>query len=129
MKVIIAGSRTINDYSTLLRALENFPYDITEVVCGGAVGVDSLGERWARVKNIPVTHMPAEWNRYGNSAGPIRNRKMAEYADCALVIWDGKSKGAHNLIENMKRLNKRQVVYVESKDLEGLDLDAGIGSV
>ncbi len=50
--------------------------------------------------------MPAEWGKHGNSAGPIRNREMAKYADMAIVLWDGYSPGAKNMVEEMRRLNK-----------------------
>ena len=43
MKVIIAGSRNFTDYKVLQDAIKNSGFKITEVVSGGAKGVDSLG--------------------------------------------------------------------------------------
>lgn len=40
-----------------------------------------------------IIPMPADWDRYGNAAGPIRNRKMAEVADALVAVWDGRSPG------------------------------------
>jgi YspA, cpYpsA-related SLOG family len=108
MKVVIAGSRKIHEdyYKDLLIAIKNSGYEITEVVSGCAIGVDRMGERFARSMNIPVKPMPADWTRYGTSAGPIRNKKMAEYADAAIILWDGESPGSKNMFENMKTLGK-----------------------
>lgn len=118
MKVIIAGSRNISDYKLVVETIKRSGYDITEVVSGCATGVDRLGEQWAIANDIPVKEMPADWNRYGNSAGPQRNKAMAEYADAAIVIWDGKSRGTRNMIENMIRRKKPYHIGMTSATLE-----------
>jgi hypothetical protein len=112
MKIVIAGSRTINDYKLLIEALKNFPYEITEVVCGCAVGVDTLGETWATANNIKIKKMPANWNEYGKAAGVIRNRQMAEYADAGLILWDGDSPGSKNMVQELNKLNKIAIVKI-----------------
>ena len=99
MKVIIAGSRTIDDYEAVCRAVENSGFKPTEIVSGGARGVDRLGERWAKEHGVPVKKFSAEWDKYGRSAGYKRNRQMAEYADALVVLWDGKSPGTKHMID------------------------------
>lgn len=118
MKVIIAGSRNVKDYSLVVQSIVRSGYDITEVVSGCATGVDTLGEQWARANGVPIKEMPANWNKYGNSAGPIRNRDMAEYADAAVVVWDGESRGSRNMIENMIRRKKPYYIGMTSATLE-----------
>lgn len=102
MRVIIAGSRVINDPSVLGRAISDSGFLITEVVCGCASGVDELGRRWAMENNIPVRKFPAAWedlsvpnaliitrpdgSRYNHNAGYSRNIEMAEYADALIAI-------------------------------------------
>lgn len=116
MKVIIAGSRTINDIKLITKAIEASQFDITEVVCGDAKGVDLLGSSWAHLNDIPVKHFPADWsnikvkgaqireNKYGKynaKAGIMRNEEMAKYAGKnggLIAIWDGKSTGTANMI-------------------------------
>lgn len=100
MKVIIAGSRTIRDYREVTKAIEQSGFEITEVVSGGAMGVDLLGERWARRNGIPVKCFVADWYEYGKSAGPIRNTEMALYADALILVWDGESRGSANMKMN-----------------------------
>lgn len=113
MKVVIAGSRSITDkyYKQLLTAIEYSKFEITEVVSGCAIGVDKMGEKYARCNDISVKQMPADWNKYGKSAGPIRNKQMADYTDAAIILWDGKSAGTSNMISNMTKLNKPLYLY------------------
>lgn len=126
MKVIIAGTRykdkankiPFDDFKLIVEAVERSGFEITEVVCGMAIGVDKLGEQWAIANNIPVKEMPANWNAHGKAAGPIRNRQMAEYADAAVIVWDGVSDGSRNMINEMIRKKKPYyVALTESKDV------------
>lgn len=103
MKTIIAGGRDNDDYQLLCTVIKWRDKPITEVVSGGAQGVDRLGEEWAYDNNVPVKVFPADWTAQGNAAGPIRNRKMAQYADALIAIWDGHSKGTRNMISEAKR--------------------------
>lgn len=103
MKVIIAGSRDLADMATVERAVEQ-AYEtrgiaISQVVSGNARGVDKLGEQWADKRKIPVAVFPADWNKFGNSAGVRRNVEMAQYADALIAVWDGKSRGTKHMIE------------------------------
>lgn len=102
MKTIIAGSRGITLYDILLRAVSETPWQITEVVSGRARGVDTLGELWAFRNNILLTKFPADWDRYGRQAGYVRNIEMGDYAEAALILWDGKSRGTGHMIDIAK---------------------------
>ena len=105
MKVIIAGSRDITDFKTVNDVVQPYLKNITEIVCGCANGVDKLGWEIGEISDTPVKFFPADWNKHGKAAGPIRNKQMAEYADAAIVIHNG-SRGSLNMIEQMKKLNK-----------------------
>jgi hypothetical protein len=98
MKVIIAGSRTITDMREVTAAIAASGFDITEVVCGGARGVDALGWEWAWRNCIPRKEFPALWERYGKSAGYKRNVQMAEYAEALIAITTG-SRGTQHMID------------------------------
>lgn len=101
MKVIIAGSRSIDDYDLVCQAIKESGWEdkITEVVSGDCYGIDKLGAEWAIYRHIPIKTFPARWDLYGLSAGPIRNAKMAEYADALILIWSGSSKGSKSMKE------------------------------
>lgn len=113
MKIIIAGGRDFNNYPHLEKIMDyyNKKGDITEIVCGMAYGADSHGEYWARCNGIDVAEFPADWGKYGNRAGPVRNGEMADYADSLIVFWDGKSRGTKNMITQMEKLQKPNVVF------------------
>jgi hypothetical protein len=114
MKTIIAGSRNIIDYSLVLDAYNKAPFAITEIVSGGARGVDKLGEEVARNKGLPIKIFPADWTKYGNRAGPIRNAEMAKYADALIAVWDGQSKGTFNMIQ--QATNKGLEIFIYRLD-------------
>jgi hypothetical protein len=114
MKVVIAGSRSINEWGHVYTAIKRSGFIIYEVVTGKANGVDMLGEFYAEIKGLPLKEFPVtkeDWATLGRGAGPIRNRKMAEYADAAIVVWDGRSKGSLSMINEMKRLGKPCFVW------------------
>lgn len=98
MKTIIAGSRSITEYSLLLKAVHLSGFQISLVISGCAQGVDSLGERYAREHHLPLRRFPAQWARFGKSAGFIRNEQMAYHADALLLLWNGFSAGSQNML-------------------------------
>lgn len=61
--------------------------------------MDKLGEKWALENGIRVKHFYPDWDTYGRAAGPMRNAKMAEYADVCIVIWDGTSRGSKSMLQ------------------------------
>lgn len=111
MKTIIAGSRTIEDYDIVLAAILASNFDITEVVSGTAKGVDILGERFAEDIEIAIKKFPADWDKYGKRAGYIRNEEMADYANAAICVWDGESRGTQHMINIATKKNLKLFVY------------------
>jgi hypothetical protein len=113
MKTIIAGSRTITDYDRVKNAIESSGFKVTTVISGTARGVDQLGEKWALENNIPVEKYPADWSRWGSSAGPIRNKEMAEIADACIIVWDRESNGTKNMM--MQAIKNGLKLYVHDQ--------------
>jgi hypothetical protein len=111
MKTIIAGCRNIDNEILVWGVIKQSGIRITEVVSGGAKGVDKLGEDWANFIKVPVKLFPAQWDKYGKVAGPMRNEKMAEYADALIAIWDGKSSGTRNMI-NTAITNRLKIIHI-----------------
>jgi len=105
MKVIVAGSRTFTDYELLKLTCDNIKNKITEIVSGGARGADKLGEQYAVESGFSIKQFPADWDRWGKSAGYKRNAEMAEYADALIAFWDGSSKGTKHMIDLAKKNN------------------------
>lgn len=103
--VIIAGSRVFNDYQMLARHCDYLfsAHKPTSIISGTARGADTLGERYAKERGIPVQRFPAQWDKYGKRAGYLRNQEMLDHADGLIAAWDGKSKGTAHMIEIAKQ--------------------------
>lgn len=113
MRVIIAGGREINlSLEKVVEIVKASGYAVTEVVSGGAPGVDKSGEAFATQSNIPTVVFPADWEKYPGRAGPIRNSKMALYAE-ALIAVPGAGPGTQDMIRKMRALNKPVFVWSE----------------
>lgn len=115
MKIIIAGSRQITDRSVVDQAMRDcgWALEVTEIVSGGAPGVDYLGECWAHDNHVALRRFPADWKKYGKHvAGRLRNAEMARYANALVAIWDGESQGTSHMID-VARLHNLKVFVVE----------------
>ena len=107
MKVAVIGSRElwVNDLEKYL------PENTTEIVSGGARGVDTCAKNYAVRNNIKLTEFLPEYDKYGKIAPLLRNNEIIEYADMVLAFWDGKSRGTYYVINKCKELNKPFRVY------------------
>ena len=114
-KVVIAGGRDFGNvrlrgelqasrdfitlYNTMDKLLvEQLKANTITIISGGAQGADSLGERYARMRNFGLIKVKADWNRHKRSAGFIRNKEMLNIADGVVCFWDGKSTGTGHMI-------------------------------
>lgn len=109
IKVIVAGSRTFKNYELLRKKLDyylqNYTRDEIEIVCGKAKGADTLGEKYAFIRGIPIKYFPANWDKYGKSAGYKRNAEMAKYATHCIIFWNGISKGSKHMADIARENN------------------------
>lgn len=102
MRVIIAGSRGITDFAAVCDAVQRSDFPITRVLSGMARGVDTLAIRYAEENRLPLDAFPAQWGKWGRSAGYRRNVEMAQNADALIAIWDGQSPGTKHMIDVAK---------------------------
>lgn len=109
MKLAIVGGRNFNDYHLLLEKLYFFfeaHSQFDTLISGGAKGADSLGERWANHWGIKIERYLPDWDKYGKSAGFIRNQLIVDACDIVIAFWDGKSKGTADTINKAKIAKK-----------------------
>lgn len=99
MKIAIVGSRSI----TVNNLGDYLPENTTEIVSGGAIGVDRSARNYAKTHNIKLKEFLPEYERYGRSAPLKRNLQIIDYADEVIAFWDGMSHGTRFVIENCKR--------------------------
>jgi predicted Rossmann fold nucleotide-binding protein DprA/Smf involved in DNA uptake len=108
MKLAIIGSRTLSGI-----CLEKYlPAGVTEIVSGGAKGVDRLAASYAKEHRIPLTEFLPDYQSYGSAAPLVRNRRIAEYADEALVFWDGVSHGTRYTAEQFRKQGKKVLLIL-----------------
>ena len=94
--VCVNGSRDIT-FVDLDRFIN--PKHVGAVVTGGAAGVDTIAEHWAKKHNLEwICYLP-QWDIYGKKAGMIRNIEMLQFADVLISFWDGKSAGTKQALE------------------------------
>ena len=108
MKVAVIGSRNlkVDDLGKYL------PEGVTEIVSGGARGVDTCAREYARANKIKLTEFLPEYDKYGRGAPLRRNITIIEYSDLVLAFWDGSSHGTKYVIDNCKKRGVPVKVYV-----------------
>jgi hypothetical protein len=116
MKVIIAGSRAINEYTSVCLAVQRSGFPISRVLSGMAAGVDTLAIRYAAENGLPLDAYPAQWSKWGRSAGYKRNVQMAHNADGLIAVWDGQSRGTRHMIEVTKARGLQVFVVLQSAE-------------
>lgn len=108
MKVAIIGSRNLGVID-----LENFlPENVTEIVSGGAKGVDTCAKEYALTHNIKLTEFLPDYKQYGRGAPLKRNLEIIAYSDMVLAFWDGTSRGTKYVIDNCKKHGVPIKVYL-----------------
>lgn len=106
MRIIIAGTREM-DYDTahhaIIDALEKIETDGPPTIVSGRGGsVDSAGEMIAKQRGWEVRLFPADWDKHGKAAGPIRNKEMAANADALILVWNGRSRGSLSMLREAR---------------------------
>ena len=97
------------------------PSATTEIVSGGAKGVDKAAEDFARKKELKYTEFLPEYEKYARAAPLRRNEKIIDYADLVVALWNSKSKGTQYVINLCKQTDKPLIVYHITEDEAGLD--------
>lgn len=107
MIIAVIGSRklVVEDLSVYL------PENATEIVSGGAMGIDSCAKEYAIRNGVKITEFFPDYQRFGRAAPIKRNEQIVEYADEVIAFWDGASRGTKYVIEYCKKKNKRVTVF------------------
>ena len=110
-RIVVAGCRNYNNFAEAKQYIDFCISNLRKeheiiFVSGGCSGADMLGERYAKENGFKIERHPAEWEKYGKSAGPNRNKKMAEIGDYVICFWDGKSRGTKSMINFTKQMGK-----------------------
>ena len=112
MKVAVIGSRGL-----LVENLEKYlPEDTTEIVSGGAPGIDTSARAYAIKNGIPIKEFLPDYKSYPGKVAPLkRNIQIIEYADVVFAFWDGKSRGTKFVIDNCRKMGKKVRIFIANK--------------
>ena len=119
MRVAVVGSRSWYErrywwyvQHRLARLFKDMK--VTELVSGGAGGIDSLAEEYATLRGIPLRVLKPDWKK-GKRAGPERNSLIVESCDLLVAFWDGESRGTLDSIRKAEKADKLLAVYKGSR--------------
>lgn len=131
--VMVCGSRTITDVKWVETQIVNYLKEVYAdqekrfgqgdmdfiIIQGLARGVDMIAKEWADKHNLGTWDFPAEWDKYGRSAGFRRNVEMVDRCDYCLILWDGQSKGTKHDIDLCISKNKpyKVVIYNNTRKI------------
>lgn len=130
MRVIVSGPRNFSNKDYIFRILDiiikklkeqskelKINSEKIEIVQGGASGVDTIADMYAKNRDYKCTEFPADWKNNGRAAGPIRNKQMAKYSDVLIAFVPGEiTKGTLNMINVSKGLCKVRIIVKRIKN-------------
>ena len=109
MRVAIVGSRNLK-----VDKLDRYiPNETTEIVSGGARGIDTCARQWANSHSIKLTEFLPEYEKYGRSAPLRRNITIIQNADLVLAFWDQKRRGTKFVIDKCKELGVPVKIFTQ----------------
>ena len=108
MKIAVIGSRNL----TVEDLVHYLPKEVTEIVSGGARGIDTCARKYALANGIKLTEFLPQYDKHSRCAPLKRNLQIIDYADFVLAFWDGKSRGTKYVIDNCKKRKKKVRVFL-----------------
>lgn len=121
--LLITGSRSFATFpqeqifyvfDLIFKKFKFNPFEGDRILVGGAKGIDMmalnyllyLGRTNNRAYSFAYDVMQAKWDKYGEAAGPIRNKEMVKICTKGAGIWDGESKGTKHCIDELEKVGK-----------------------
>ena len=115
IKITVGGCRDFTDSEYIFKCLDEYIKELRDeeiiIISGHCCGVDAIAEKYADEKGFKTMIFPAQWDKYGRAAGPVRNKQMVEASDAVIAFWDGKSLGTKSLIDLAKKSDKNLTVF------------------
>ena len=118
MKVVVCGGRGFRSSAQVFRELDRLhqKYNFTELMQGGAKGVDTFAREWAiTYPAIKRWVCKADWDKYGKSAGPIRNKRMLEWGPDLVIAFPG-GKGTASMTRLAKEAGVKVIMVLQNEE-------------
>jgi hypothetical protein len=117
---LICGGRDFADRSMFdsamgdLMRLKGCP---ARIVHGAARGADKMADEWADRKAIPSIRMPADWQKHGKAAGPIRNQEMLDRMKPSLVVAFPGGRGTADMVTRARKaeIDVAEIVHTQKE--------------
>lgn len=105
IRVLVCGGRNFADYTDLCARLDRLHSfrGISKIINGGAPGADTLAARWAIERGVPLATYPADWDKHGRAAGPIRNQQMIDDGKPDAVIAFHGGRGTADMVRKAEK--------------------------
>jgi predicted Rossmann-fold nucleotide-binding protein len=102
--ILVCGGRKYKDRYRLYSILNKLHKDrgIDKLVQGGGTGADELAKQWAKTHGVPVETYDADWDNFGNPAGPMRNQRMLDEEKPDAVIGFPGGVGTADMLRRAK---------------------------
>jgi len=112
-KVAVVGGRDFTDKTNMFFILDIYveKHGISQIISGGAKGADTLAKSYAESRGIPFLEFPAEWDKYGKSAGYIRNEDIVRASDVVIAFPTKNSKGTWDTVAKADKHYKKSFVF------------------
>ena len=117
MRVIVCGGRNYTDRDAVFRALDKMHrgFLIEAVIHGNASGADRLGGEWATARGVANWPVPAQWSKFGKSAGPRRNQAMLGMGVDLVAAFPGGT-GTKDMVRRAEKAGVRVVKFEEARE-------------
>jgi hypothetical protein len=117
MNLAIVGSRTYTNYESFKQHMSEYVSirgSPKQIISGGALGADTLAERYAHENKIPIIIYHAEWNKYGKGAGMLRNTDIVHASTHVIAFPSRTGRGTQDTINKAKKLNKNvEIIWID----------------
>ena len=97
------------------KAVSSMILGTTEIISGGARGVDTSARDFANANGIKLTEFLPQYEMYGRRAPIIRNITIIENADLVMAFWDGNSRGTKFVIEECRKRGVPVRIFIPKK--------------
>jgi hypothetical protein len=105
VKILVCGSRDWTNRAIIRQRVAAIPAGFT-ILHGAARGADTIAREEAEGVGLKTIAFPAEWEKYGRAAGPIRNRAMLdEHPDLVIAFHNdiSRSRGTADTVREAKK--------------------------